>query len=133
MKQLSKEIFSMQYLVHWKRKYRSIFRHCFFIQSACFLRIKLEVNRVLEMFFRYCKKIVETTRESCFEQLKFYEYQVREFCKYRKVRSISQYLLSAFIFLSQLYVCKVFTSCAICCICVARKWAYLIQTNLVLN
>ena len=39
-------------------------------------RIKLDAKDVLEMFFCYSKKVVEATRETCYEQLKYYEEQV---------------------------------------------------------
>nr|XP_039270899.1 dynein heavy chain domain-containing protein 1-like isoform X1 [Styela clava] len=36
-----------------------------------------DVEHMLDVFFRYCKKVVDVTRQECFDQLKHYEYQAR--------------------------------------------------------
>ncbi|XP_076800448.1 dynein heavy chain domain-containing protein 1-like [Clavelina lepadiformis] len=40
-------------------------------------RLKLDAQNVLELFFRYAKKVVDTTKQACFEQLKYYERQAK--------------------------------------------------------
>nr|XP_018667303.2 dynein heavy chain domain-containing protein 1-like [Ciona intestinalis] len=40
-------------------------------------KLKVDAENILELFFQYCKKVVDTTRQACFENLKYAEQQAK--------------------------------------------------------